>query len=107
MSETTIATRLRDAREYVGLTVLDAAAAAGMADHDLDALERGARGADELELERLARAYGYARGHFARAPQPLDEDTVAFVARLGETMSDRDRHEAMLFATYLRDSSED
>jgi transcriptional regulator with XRE-family HTH domain len=107
MSATSLPARLREAREYVGLAVADAAAAAGMADPELDAIERGARPPDELELERLARAYGYARGHFARPPQPLDEGTVAVVARLGEAMSDHDRREAMLFAAYLRDAGED
>jgi transcriptional regulator with XRE-family HTH domain len=99
--------RLRDAREYVGLDVGGAAAAAGVPESELEALESGQRAPDDLELERLARAYGYGPGYFARDPEPLDESAVAAFARLGEVLSEHDRQEAMLFAAYLRDASED
>jgi transcriptional regulator with XRE-family HTH domain len=102
-----LAQRLREAREYVGLERTDAAAAAGMSEAALDAAERGKREPDDLELERLARAYGYARRHFARPAEPLDAATVAVVARLGDGMSDHDRREATMFAAYLRDAAGD
>jgi transcriptional regulator with XRE-family HTH domain len=102
-----IAERLRAAREYVGLDLPNAAASAGMTEPELEALEAGVRIPDDLELERLARAYGYRRGHFARPPEPLDEAAVAVVARLGDSMSEHDRGEAMLFAAYLRDAGDD
>lgn len=102
-----LAQRLREARAYVGLERTDAAAAAGMAEAELASTEHGEREPDDLELERLARAYGYARGYFGRPVEPLDAATVAVVARLGDGMSEHDRREAMLFAAYLRDAADD
>jgi transcriptional regulator with XRE-family HTH domain len=102
-----MAERMRAAREYVGIGRAEAAATAAMTESDLAALEAGRRAPDEIELERLASAYGYRRGYFARPPAPLDEPAVAVVARLGARLSDRDRREAMLFAAYLRDAGDD
>jgi transcriptional regulator with XRE-family HTH domain len=103
----TIAQRLRATREYVGMELAEAAGAAGVTECELAALEAGSRVPHDLELERLADAYGYRRGYLARPLAPLDEGAVAVVARLGERLSDCDRHEVMLFAAYLRDTGDD
>lgn len=107
MSAWALAERLRATREYVCLDLGGAAAAAGIAVEELAALERGERAADELTLERLARAYGYGRGYFLREPDPLDDAGIAVVARLGEFMTEHDRGEALLFAACLRDAVDD
>lgn len=100
-----MAERLRAIREYVGMDLEDAAAAARIGASDLSELETGAQPPNDLVLERLARAYGYKRGYFLQCPAPLNKANV--VARFGEQLTDRDQHEATMFAAYLQDASSD
>jgi transcriptional regulator with XRE-family HTH domain len=98
---------LREARVYIGMTASEAAASAGVAEDGLASIECGERLPDDLEVQRLARAYGYRTGYFTSEDDPLPDDTVAVLARLTRELSERDRAEVERFAEYLRHASGD
>jgi transcriptional regulator with XRE-family HTH domain len=89
--------RLRDAREYVGLGTTDAAAASGIAEDNLAAIEAGRIAVDDLTLQRLGRAYGLRTSYFTASDDEL---------RAGE-VTGHDRDEALRFAAYLRHALDD
>lgn len=99
--------RLAEVREYLGIELAQAEVETGLPAADLAAIESGERPPDDLELARLARFYGHPVGYFLRAPDPLDASAVSVLARLTDGLTEHDRQEALRFAAYLRDASED
>ncbi len=99
--------RLRDAREYLGLDAATAAAACGIDEAELIALEAGRIEVDELKLQRLARAYGVRSAYFTEPESELQEDAVIVLGRLARELRGHDRDEALRFAAYLRHALED
>jgi transcriptional regulator with XRE-family HTH domain len=72
-----IAWHVRRAREQAGLSVEDAADAAGISVDELAATEAGWRAVDQHEMERLARAYGMTPDALVppRTPVVVDPDS--------------------------------
>jgi transcriptional regulator with XRE-family HTH domain len=99
--------RLAEVRQYLGIELAQAEAETGIPEVDLTAIETGQRPPGDLELARLARCYGHPTGYFLRPPDPLDPSAVSVLARLTDGLTDHDREEALRFAAYLRDASED
>lgn len=96
--------RLRDARNYLGLTQEEAAAYLKIQRTALTDIESGRRRVDALELARLAKLYRQPVTYFtgedeAAAALPPD---VAHLARQAATLSEQDRAELRRFAEYLR-----
>jgi transcriptional regulator with XRE-family HTH domain len=99
-----LAARLRDAREYLGLTQEEVARYLGVPRSALSHIESGQRRVDALELKRLAQLYKQPMGYFTGESQVesgLPED-VAHLARAAASLSERDRQELRRFAEYLR-----
>jgi len=102
-----VAERLRAARAYVGMSAADVAADTGLREDELAAIEEGARPVDDLELQRLARLYGYSSAYFQGHEEPLPEYAVTILTRLTSELAEPDRQEALRFAAYLRQAPED
>lgn len=96
-----IAERLREAREYLGLSQQEVAAALELPRSAVSLIETGQRGVDSLELKALARLYQRPIGHFTgEEPQPMGGD-VAILARQISKLSEQDRDELLRFSEYL------
>lgn len=96
--------RLRDARNYLGLTQEEAAAYLRIPRTALTDIESGRRRVDALELARLAKLYRQPVTYFTgedevAAALPPD---VAHLARQAAALSEQDREELGRFAEYLR-----
>ncbi len=96
--------RLREAREYVGLTQDDVARKLGVPRSALSHMESGARKVEALELTQLAKLYqrdlAWFTGEKLRAPK-VSKD-VAYLARAAEELSPKDRAELARFADFLK-----
>ena len=98
--------RLREAREYVGLTQDEVAKRLGVPRSALSNIEAGQRKVDALELRTLARLYQRPTAWFTEegvaAVQPALPKEVAHLARAAASLSSRDREELARFADFLR-----
>ena len=95
-----IGSRLREAREFVGLLQDEAASALGIPRTSLSALEAGKRKVSGVELRRLARLY--------RRPVDwlLGEDGTSVAEtdplfRATAQLSDQDKEQVLRFAEFL------
>lgn len=99
--------RLRQARDYLGLSQDEVARHLGVPRTALSNIESGQRRVDALELKRLASLYRQSVSHFTGN----DEDAAAFspdvahLARAAAQLSVKDREELGRFADYLRSRS--
>lgn len=99
-----LATRLRDVREYLGLSQQYVADKTGIARSAVSDIERGVRKVDSLELRKLARLYMYPVSYFL-GEEEVDEEVRA-LARAVTDLTDDDRAEVVRFAQFLRYSAE-
>jgi transcriptional regulator with XRE-family HTH domain len=100
--------RLRDARNYLGLTQEEVAAYLSIPRTALTDIESGRRRVEALELARLAKLYRQPLSYFtggdeSAAALPPD---VAYLARQAASLSSQDREELGRFADYLRSRSQ-
>lgn len=96
--------RLREAREYLGLSQDEVAKYLGIPRTALSHIESGQRRIDALELKKVALLYKRPVAYFtgeAQADGSLPDD-VAHLARAASGLSERDRQELNRFADYLR-----
>lgn len=98
--------RLREAREYVGLTQDEVAKRLGVPRTALSNIEAGQRKVDALELITLAKLYQRPTTWFTEegetaAMSALPKE-VAHLARAAAALSSRDREELSRFADFLR-----
>ncbi len=96
--------RLREAREYLGLSQDEVAKYLGIPRTALSHIESGQRGVDALELKKMAQLYKQPGVYFTGESQPeagMPED-VAHLARAAAGLSEGDRRELSRFAEYLR-----
>jgi transcriptional regulator with XRE-family HTH domain len=96
--------RLRQAREYLGLSQEDVATYLKVPRTALTGVESGQRRVEAIELKRLAELYRQPVSYFtgedaAAAALPAD---VAHLARAAAKLSVEDREELGRFAEYLR-----
>lgn len=99
-----MARRLREAREYLGLSQDDVAAVLKLSRPAITNIESGARKVEAIELDQLARLYGRPVGHFLSG-ETADKSTpeeVAFYARTFKGLSEKDLSEVARFAEFLR-----
>ncbi len=96
-----LASRLLDARTYLGLSRAFVATESGVTEAALDHIEAGRRTPDELQLRRLSRTYGYPVSYFLGEEPQLPDEAVQVLARLTGALQPEDRAEAERFAAYL------
>jgi transcriptional regulator with XRE-family HTH domain len=98
-----LGSRLREAREYVGLKQEEVGRHLSIPRTAVSEMESGKRGVSALELKNLARLYqrpvGWFTGEEEAMALPAD---VAFLARTVSGLSDNDRAELQRFAEFLR-----
>jgi transcriptional regulator with XRE-family HTH domain len=96
--------RLREAREYVGLTQDDVARKLGIPRSALSHMESAARKVEALELTQLAKLYQRDLAWFTgeRLGAAKVSKDVAYLARAAEDLSPKDRAELSRFADFLK-----
>ena len=100
--------RLREAREYLGLSQDEVAKYLNIPRTALSHIESGQRRIDALELKKLAQLYKRPVVYFtgeSQADAGMSED-VAHLARAAAGLSEGDRRELSRFAEYLRARAE-
>ncbi|OUL72160.1 helix-turn-helix domain-containing protein [Paraburkholderia hospita] len=100
-----LARRLREAREYVGLSQEDAAAALGISRPAVTNIEAGTRKVEALELDKLSQLYGQTVQYLLTGVTPKGDARIAFLARATNGLSAQDLEELGRFAEFLRSSS--
>jgi transcriptional regulator with XRE-family HTH domain len=99
--------RLRESREYLGLSQQEVAERLGISRPAVTHMEAGKRKVSTLELRQLAslyrRPYEWLVGETRDAGVPEDQLTRALY-RTTRELSDRDREQLLRFAQFLRDA---
>ncbi|OPG16965.1 helix-turn-helix domain-containing protein [Ferroacidibacillus organovorans] len=98
----TIASRLRETREYLGLSQQTVADYVGIPRAAVSAIESGKRKVDTMELERFSKLYKYPVSHFYGDEQDGEDATVQLLARTAKDLSDTDREQVLKFAQFLK-----
>ncbi|MBV9747326.1 MAG: helix-turn-helix domain-containing protein [Acetobacteraceae bacterium] len=97
--------RLREAREYVGLTQDEVAKHLGIPRSALSNIEAGQRKVEVLELRTLAKLYQrptiWFTGEEATELPALPKE-IAHLARAAASLSSQDREQLARFADFLR-----
>lgn len=101
-----LATRLREAREYLGLSQEFVAIQLGVPRASISALEAGKRKVSSLELRDLARLYKRPLSYFLAEGEEVFgnsvDDTVRALFRATKKLSAEDRQQVLRFAEFLR-----
>ncbi|MGH8612254.1 MAG: helix-turn-helix domain-containing protein, partial [Gammaproteobacteria bacterium] len=99
-----LATRLKEAREYLELSQDEVSKALDLPRSAMSLIETGQRKVDAIELKKLAEIYQRPTGYFTgeeAVPEPMPK-MVQHLARAAAKLTDRDREELMRFAEYLQ-----
>ena len=100
-----IGERLKQAREYLGLSQEEVSKAVNMARSAISLIESGERKVEALELKKFAEFYRHPVSYF------IDEDIqgeadvskeVAFLARTATQLTPEDQKELLRFARFLK-----
>jgi transcriptional regulator with XRE-family HTH domain len=99
-----LAERLRDTREYLGLSQQFVAAQTGISRSAISDIERGVRRVESLELKRFSKVYRYPVGYFLGedVTEEADAGTLNALTRVTGELTDDDREQVLRFATFLR-----
>lgn len=97
-----LGSRLREAREYLGISQEEAAQAADIPRTAISLIESGQRKLDSMELMALAKLYQRPIAYFTDDDFSinLDPDAAVF-ARSYSELSDNDKEELKQFAEFL------
>ena len=98
--------RLKDAREYLGLSQDEVASALNVRRPSISEIELGQRKVDALELNRFSNLYGRSVHYFLSGTESeaLMSDRVGFLSRTFDGLTDQDLQEVARFAEFLRQS---
>lgn len=96
-----LAERLREAREYLGLSQQFVAEHTAIPRVAISAIEHGKRKVEALELEALATLYKYPVTYFLEGA--LDEPaSIRALAREAADLTEGDREEVLRFAQFVK-----
>ena len=102
-----IAARIREAREYLNLSVAELAQMLGADEQEIEAVEAEEEPVSAALLAEIARTLGRSLEFFTGdVPARSASERTEFLARAAETLSDQDLDELQRFASYLRSRSE-
>ncbi len=99
-----LARRLREVREYLGLSQQYVTSMTGIPRSAISEIERGNRKVDSLELRKLSRLYQYPPSYFLGVDAP-DAGPTDIPVALGRVLTDltaADHREILKFAEYLQ-----
>jgi len=96
--------RLRQAREYLGISQEAVAEALGVPRASVSVMESGRRKVSSLELRDLARLYKRPLDWFyGREAEPIAEDeTVTALFRATKNLTQEDKEQVLRFAEFLK-----
>jgi transcriptional regulator with XRE-family HTH domain len=100
-----LAERLRDTREYLGLSQQFVSEQSGIPRSAISDIERGIRKVDSIELKNLSRLYRYPVEYFLSGDDEedaADAQTVNALARAAGDLTEEDQQEVLRFANFLR-----
>lgn len=101
-----LGSRLKEAREYLGLSQEFVAERLGVPRASISAIETGRRKVSSLELRDLARLYKRPLSHFLGEPSEEIDDTQDKTAgalfRATRNLSEEDKQQVLKFAQFLR-----
>ena len=96
-----IASRLKEAREYLGLSQQEVADTTGIPRPAVSLLESGRRRVAAQELKALAKLYQRPVAYFTGEENTEYPEDVNMLARQASALSEKDRSELMRFAEFL------
>jgi transcriptional regulator with XRE-family HTH domain len=99
-----LADRLRDTREYLGLSQQFVAEQTGIPRSAISDIERGVRRVESLELKRFSKLYRYPVDYFLgdAVAEEADAGTLNALTRVTGELTEEDRDQVLRFATFLR-----
>lgn len=99
-----MAARLKEAREYLGLSQDEVAVALNLSRPAVSNIESGSRKVEAIELDQLAKLYGRPVNYFLSGvtAEQDSEERVAFYARTFKDLSTKDLDAVARFAEFLR-----
>lgn len=102
-----LGSRLKEIREYLGISQQNVAAATGIPRTAVSDIERGQRKVDSLELRKLSKLYRYPVSYLLgeAAEEEGAVEPVTALARVFDDLTEQDRQEVLRFADYLRFSA--
>jgi transcriptional regulator with XRE-family HTH domain len=100
-----LARRLRQAREYVGLSQEDVAMTLGITRPAVTNIEAGTRRVEALELKQLSALYCRPVEELLGHETTQEVSHTAFLARATQGLSESDLQELGRFAAFLKSSS--
>lgn len=101
-----IASRLKEAREYLGLSQQEVTDATGIPRSAVSLIESGKRSVVAQELTALARLYQRPTAYFTGEDQRAYPADVNMLARQASTLSEKDRSELLRFTEFLMQRSQ-
>lgn len=104
--QTAIASKLKEAREYLGLSQQEVTDATGIPRSAVSLIESGKRSVIAQELTALARLYQRPTAYFTGEDQLTYPADVNMLARQASTLSEKDRSELLRFTEFLMQRSQ-
>lgn len=96
--------RLREAREFLGLSQEQVADFLGIARPSVSAMEAGKRGVSFQEMSRLAHLYRRPLSYFSGEDDSEDDPTAQALFRTTKGLSPNDRQQVLKFAQFLHNA---
>jgi transcriptional regulator with XRE-family HTH domain len=96
-----LARRLRESREYLGLSQEIVAEYLGVPRASVSAMEAGKRKVSSMELRDLARLYRTSVEHLL-GEEPEEDPVVGALYRTAKDLNREDREQVLRFAEFLR-----
>src|SRR6266496_5992648 len=100
MGQIEIASRLREIREFLGLSQQDVAEKTGIPRPSISAIENGKRRIEASELQKFAHLYGYPVSYIL-GEEPVDDSRTRPLFGAARDMSDTGIEEVGRFAASL------
>jgi transcriptional regulator with XRE-family HTH domain len=99
-----LALRLREAREFVGLSQEEVAIALRISRTAVTHIESGFRKVEAVELNRLSALYGQSVDFLLEGQAKKEDARLSFLARATQGLTQRDMDELERFAAFLRNA---
>lgn len=96
-----IAARLKEAREYLGLSQQEVADALSLPRTAVSMIENGQRRVDSLELKAFSKLYQRPMTFFTGEEETTFGSDVALLAKQVAKLSEQDRNELLRFSEFL------
>lgn len=101
-----LGSRLKEAREYLGLSQEFVAERLSVPRASISAIETGRRKVSSLELRDLARLYKRPLSHFlgesSEEADDIQDETAGALFRTTRNLSEEDKQQVLKFAQFLR-----